>query len=68
VTRWLRRVVEVADRYGLIVETGRRGGHAKLVDPESGRRVSVSSSPRCPDEALRAVERDCRRLAGRTSL
>lgn len=60
---WERRLAEVARRFGLVVEAG-RGGHRRLVDPATGRRVIASTTPRCPDTALRNVVRDCRRLVG----
>ena len=64
-TPWLRRVAEVARRHGLELEHG--GKHPRLVEPVSGRRLTVSSSPRCADTALREVERDCRRLVAEGS-
>jgi hypothetical protein len=54
-------VIRECERAGLQFVRGRK--HGKLVDPRTGRCVSVSSTPSCPN-AHRAVLRDVRKYLG----
>ena len=57
ITQLIRR----AERAGLTYQHGRK--HARIVDPKSGRFVSVSSTPSCP-HAFKNIQRDLRKYLG----
>ena len=57
----LTRVIRQCERKGLTYQHG--GKHPRIVDPKSGRFVSISGTPRCPF-AHKHVQRDVRRYLG----
>jgi hypothetical protein len=59
----LTRVIRQAVHAGLKYDPGRR--HPKIIDPRTGRWISISSTPRCP-HAHKNVLRDLRRYLGVT--
>jgi hypothetical protein len=66
--RFIREAREIACRYGLELLGPRgRNTHYRLRNRATGAMRPVSSTPSRHDAALRAVERDARRLANRSS-
>jgi len=57
----LTTVIRQCERAGLHFVPGRK--HGKLVDPRTGRYVSISSTPSCP-HAHKHVLRDVRKYLG----
>jgi hypothetical protein len=57
----LTRIIRECERHGLRYEP--RGRYPKLVNPTTGRSISVASTPRCP-HAHKNVLRDVRKYLG----
>lgn len=59
----LTRVIRDAQHAGLVYQFG--GKHPRLVQPSTGRFVTISGTPRCPF-ACKKVRRDLRKYLGVT--
>jgi hypothetical protein len=57
----LTRIIRECERLGLKYERGRR--HPKIRNPQTGRAITISSTPSCP-HAHKHVIRDVRKYLG----